>query len=246
MSLHGVLDEETIRREIIDRADAFEQSLALARTRIPTVLLRDIFPAELERGAIRLENFLGHWGNVSVEELCKLCLIVAWMRPRRILEIGTFNGMTTLQLALNAPDDCVVYTLDLPEGALAEGLNDIDSVVARHARDRFGTSTGSYFAARKDVRIRQLLGDSASFDYPGAIDGPVDVVFIDGAHDAAHKRIDTEAALSLLTPGGVILWHNFADIVNPDVTAFLYELAENYPVVHLKNTLLAIYRSPLG
>src|SRR5437762_8515397 len=48
------------------------------------------------------------WGNVSVESVCKIGLIIRWLRPRRILEIGTYNGMTTLQMALNAPPECTV------------------------------------------------------------------------------------------------------------------------------------------
>ena len=61
---------------------------------------------EIERGAIRLENCLGHWGNVSVESVCKIALITRWLRPRRILEIGAIerDGDRRIQLRADLED----------------------------------------------------------------------------------------------------------------------------------------------
>ena len=241
ITLKSLVPDEIVEREIGGHADEFERTFQAARQRIATARLDQIFPSELEKGAIRLENFLGHWGNVSVEELCKICLIVRWLQPRQILEIGTYNGLTTLQMALNAPADCIVYTLDLPEDAQASlTLSDIDTHVAKHLRQKFGTRTGSYFAGRGDLNIRQLLGDSAVFDYV-AIGGNVDLVFIDAAHDYANKKIDTENALRLLSSRGVILWHNYGDVSCPQVTRYLLDISTEHKIWHLKNTTLAVY-----
>jgi hypothetical protein len=242
-TLKGLVPDDVVERQIGARADEFEGLLASAKKRIPTVRLCDLFPPELERGTITLTNFLGHWGNVSIEEVCKLALIARWLQPRRVLEIGTYNGMTTLQIALNVPSDAVVYTLDLPPDMQAAlPLSDLDNYVAHHFRQRFGTQTGSYFAGRTDVHIRQLLGDSATFDYASAIDGPLDLVFIDAAHDYPNKKIDSERALELLSPHGVVIWHNYADVTCPDVTKYLGELSARLPIRHLRNTMLAVYR----
>jgi hypothetical protein len=117
-TLLALVPESLVVEEIGQQVGKFEKWLAEADAVIPTVNLNKVFPATLESGSIQLENFLGHWGNVSIEELCKICLIVKWRKPRRILELGTYNGMTTLQMALNAPPDCTTYTLDLhPEQA---------------------------------------------------------------------------------------------------------------------------------
>src|SRR5262245_47750435 len=182
-NLRALVPDSLIEEEIGSRAAEFEGWLEQARAVIPTVNLNKVFPAELERGAIRLENFLGHWGNVSIEELCKICLIVKWLRPKRILELGTYNGMTTLQMALNAPTECTVYTLDLPvDESSGVTLSRLDELVAKHFKDKFNTSTGSYFRDRTDVHIVQLWGDTRTFDY-SVIDGLVDVIFVDAAHD---------------------------------------------------------------
>jgi Methyltransferase domain len=242
-NLRALVPDSLIEEEIGSRMAEFEEWVERARDVIPTVNLNKVFPAELERGSIRLENFLGHWGNVSIEELCKICLIVKWLRPKRILEIGTYNGMTTLQMALNAPKDCKTYTLDLnPEQASNVGLSRIDELVATRFKERFQTTTGCYFANRKDVNIVQLWGDSGAFDY-SSIDTPIDLIFIDAAHDYESKKKDCDAAFNILSPTGVILWHNYSDICCPEVTKCLGELAQQKKLWHLRNTSLAVYYS---
>jgi predicted O-methyltransferase YrrM len=240
-NLLALVPESLILEEIGSRAEEFEAWLKEADTLIPTVNLNKIFPAELEKGTIRLENFLGHWGNVSIEELCKICLIISWLKPKRILELGTYNGMTTLQMALNAPRDCVTYTLDLaPEQAASLKLGALDELVAKHFKERFNTEVGSYFAGRDDISIVQLWGDTATFDF-SVIDGPIDLIFIDAAHDYENKKRDTDNALRLLAPGGVILWHDYAEVANPEVTKCVMEYANDHRIYHLRNTDLAVY-----
>jgi predicted O-methyltransferase YrrM len=242
-TLKGLVPDDLVEREVGSRADEFERTLRRAAAVIPTVRLRDVFPPEIETGAIRLENFLGHWGNVSIETVCKICLIVRFLKPRRILEIGTYNGMTTLQMALNAPPECVIYTLDLPpDREPSIPPSELDRLVALSFRARFGTSTGSYFRGRGDLKVVQLLGDSATFDYGSRIDGPLDLVFIDGAHDYRSKAIDSENALRLLAPDGVIVWDNYADVCNPEVTRFLLDQNASLRLSHLRNTMLVVHR----
>lgn len=245
-NLRALVPDSLIEEEIGSRTEQFESWLADARKLIPTVNLKDVFGRELEGGGIRLENFLGHWGNVSIEELCKISLIVKWLRPKRILEMGTYNGLTTLQMALNAPTDCVTYTLDLlPEQAAAIPLGRLDELVAKHFRERFNTRTGSYFEGRKDVNVVQLWGDTTTFDY-SVLGGPVDLVFVDAAHDYNNKKRDCENAFRLLSERGVILWHDYAQVTNPEVTPCLAEFAKDRKIFHLRNTNLAVYNAALA
>jgi predicted O-methyltransferase YrrM len=241
MTLKGLVPDEVVEREIGLRADELDADISRARQSISTVNLNKIFPPELEKASIKLENFLGHWGNVSIEELCKICLIVSYFKPKCILELGTYNGMTTLQMALNAPSDCIVYTLDLPdEMAQSLELSELDTYVARHFKNKFGTSTGSYFANRKDVNIKQLFGDSSTFDY-SAIKTRPDIIFIDAAHDYRNKKIDSENAFNMIADNGIILWHDFTSPANPDVTKYLADISDKYKIYHLRNTMLAIF-----
>ena len=240
-TLHGLVPDEVVERELGPRADELDADIVRSRKTITTCNLNKIFPEALEKGNIILENFLGHWGNVSVEELCKICLIVKYFQPKIILEIGTYNGMTTLQMALNAPKNCVTYTIDLPEN-LADSLelSELDWHVAKNLKEKFGTTTGSYFNNRSDLNIIQLLGDAATFNYE-VINGKPDIIFIDAAHDYQNKKTDTERAFEMIAEEGVIIWHDFTSPANPDVTKYLADISTQYKIYHLRNTMLAIY-----
>lgn len=242
-NLRSLVSDDLIIKEIGSRADEFESYLELAKRNIPSVNLNKIFPAELENGSIILENFLGHWGNVSIEELCKISLIVKFIKPQSILEIGTYNGMTTLQMSLNAGKLAKVYTLDLPKNlAPSLKLSEIDEKVSKHFKNNFNTDTGSYFNKREDVNIIQLWGDSATFDYE-KLNTKFDLIFIDAAHDYANKKNDSENAFKYINKGGVILWHNYNDVTNLETTKYLAEISSKYQLFHLRNTFLAVYHN---
>ena len=51
-------------------------------------------------------------GNVNLAELAILSALCRTFRPLSIMEIGTFDGRTTLNLAINT--DARIFTLDLP------------------------------------------------------------------------------------------------------------------------------------
>nr|NGX27717.1 hypothetical protein [Chlamydiota bacterium] len=68
--------------------------------------------------SVRLENFFSRNGNLSPYEVMAIAAIITEEKPKRLLEIGTFDGNTTLQMALNAPDDAIIHTIDLPTGKM--------------------------------------------------------------------------------------------------------------------------------
>lgn len=160
-------------------------------------------------------------GNVSAFELATIAKLVADRRPQTMLEIGTFDGRTTLNLAANAPEDARVYTLDLPREGLGETRFDI-SRGDRHYVDK--PASGARFAGTEPARrITQLYGDSATFDF-SPFEGAIDLVFVDGAHTYDYVISDSQAALRLLRGGrGTILWHDYDSW--PDVTRALHDLS---------------------
>ena len=130
--------------------------------------------------------------------------------PRTIVEIGTFDGRTTLNIATNAPDGAIVYTLDLPQEKLwATGLP-----IERPGDDVYIDKSGSgsrYRGADVEGRTVQLYGDSAGFDY-SPYEKSVDFVFVDGAHSYEYVLNDTEVAFRLLRDGaGMIVWHDYGN-----------------------------------
>ena len=87
------------------------------------------------------------------------------LAPKKIFETGTFRGVGTLTMALNAPE-ADIYTLDLPEqytDAEVETLSKGDKEWVRLSR----TSTGFAFLGHPAAaRIHQLRGNSLTFTPP--------------------------------------------------------------------------------
>ncbi len=52
-------------------------------------------------------------GNVEVDELALICAFIQEIEPERIFEFGTFDGRTTLNMAVASPDNALVYILEI-------------------------------------------------------------------------------------------------------------------------------------
>ena len=140
-------------------------------------------------------------------------------RPRSILEFGTYLGLGTLTMALNAPDDCRIVTVDLPDDAVIDdghSLNEADLELVRRRRNR----TGEAFAGTRVAHlITQVRADSLTWS-PSTDLGHFDLVLVDGGHSTPVVRADTDNARRLLAPGGTIVWDDYFHLY-PDVVAFL-------------------------
>jgi hypothetical protein len=127
-----------------------------------------------------------------------LATIVSALGPKKIFETGTFRGVGTLTMALNAPE-AEIYTLDLPEqytDAEVETLSKGDKEWVRLSR----TSTGFAFLSHPAAaRIHQLRGNSLTFTPPDLLTN-TDLCFIDGGHSHECIKADTETALKILGP----------------------------------------------
>src|SRR5829696_6435606 len=80
---------------------------------LPIVTLEEIAPVPTEFIVSRPPDW---GGSMTITEISSLCHLVAARRPRKVLEIGSFRGLTTLNIALNA-HDAEIHTLDLPPDA---------------------------------------------------------------------------------------------------------------------------------
>lgn len=200
---------------------------------LPSVAGESLVEASLP---VVLRQADGADGNVSVRELVLLAQLVRSRAPTRLFEIGTFDGRTTLALAANAPDDAIVHTLDLPP--------DIPTSMALAPAERAFVDKpasglrvhGTEFA----TRVRQLYGDSATFDFTPF---PSDFVFADGSHAYEYVLSDSRSArLMLGAGGGTIVWHDYG--MWEGVTRALNELRRDDPyyagLVHVAGTTLAV------
>ena len=183
-------------------------------------------------------------GNVRLSELGVLAQAAAASTPgSEIIEIGTFDGRTTLNLAMNAPKGSAVFTLDLPpdhptQFQLAPGERMFVEKMVPGERFRNGRRPWPAKAAG----IVQLLGDSATFDWSQHF-GKAGLVFVDGSHAKDYARKDSDTAFRLVSEGGVVVWHDYG--VWEGVTLALEELdaERKLGLRHVRGTSLVIWRA---
>ncbi len=145
-------------------------------------------------------------GHVNRDELTLINSITRYLQPRRVFEFGTFDGLTTLNFALNTPADAEIYTLDLPEGHAQpryklDGFNKKFLPKGRKLRFKGAPSAS---------KIKQLMMDSAGLDTFG-YGGKFDAVFVDGAHSYEYCKSDSQKAFEMVSRNGVVLWHDYGD-----------------------------------
>jgi predicted O-methyltransferase YrrM len=165
-----------------------------------------------------------------------LSCVTAYVQPRRIFEIGTGRGGGTLLMASQAPE-AQIDTLDLGENTSTLGVGHADAPLET-------TRVGDlYLDSEHRERITQHLGDSATFDFTPFY-GQMDLVLVDGAHTYTYAKHDSQTALAMVRPGGVILWDD-CHLYHPGVSRALAELRrEGHPVARIDNTRLAYLRIP--
>jgi hypothetical protein len=189
---------------------------------------------------VNLENFLPIDGNVSLDELTFISALSRKIQPRVVAEIGTFDGNTTLQLALNTPSETRIFTLDLPVGADGDTDNDPkDGKFIASSRRVYRRFLGSAV----EHKIIQRYGNSLTYDFAEfAIDGRPQLIFIDAGHSYECVRNDSEKALTILDRGGIIVWQDYSAEWE-GVFRYLVELSRKLSMVHIAGTTLVVYRS---
>lgn len=209
-----------------------------AALRAPTVWIGVAYP-EIYGLPVDLGTVTYRAGNVTPFELYCLVAIAQLRQPATIFEFGTYDGSTTRALARAVPG-AQVYTIDLPT---ADSPAEMIAPVPVEVERRRELAVGSAFSGEAEAsRITQLWGDSRSFDYTG-LEGTIDLVFVDASHEEAFVRSDTENALELRSPRGIVVWHDYAEAW-PGVRSVIDELVEQgEPVVRLDATSLALLSS---
>ena len=114
-----------------------------------------------------------------------LARLVRLSGARRILELGTFTGYSSISMASALPDDGRIITCDIDPEATA---------IARRYMDESGHGD------KIEIRLGPAL------ETIEALEGPFDLVFIDA--DKPSYRDYYEATLPLLAKDGVIIADN--------------------------------------
>jgi len=161
---------------------------------------------------------------------------------RRLFEFGTCTGKTAYLWARNQPSGGTVTTLTLAahQADASQPEPGDDPVALAYARDESRFSRFLYAGTEAEGRIEQLYGDSKQFDAE-AYSGSCDVMFVDGSHAYSYVVSDSAKALTMVRPGGLVLWHDYSPEC-PGVFRALNELAKRLPLMHVQGTTLVAWR----
>ncbi len=192
---------------------------------------------------VRVIEIEGVAGNTGITELFILSFFAKKFGSSSIFEIGTFDGRTALNLAVNSSPDAKIYTIDLPKDTgssvgLPVTKGDTAYINKNVTGQRYLNKDRKAFPEIN--KIVQLFGDSARFDFTPYFN-MISMVFVDGAHSYEYVKNDSDVAMKMMKNGkGLIVWHDY-DALYDEVTQALNEISLEHPELefaHIEGTSL--------
>ncbi|AZD03810.1 O-methyltransferase [Pseudomonas chlororaphis] len=132
---------------------------------------------------------MARW-QVAPEQGQFLALLIKLIGARRVLEVGTFTGYSTLSMAAALPEDGQLICCDIP--------GDYNATARRYWQE-------AGVAGRIELRLAPALETLARIEQEEG-EGGFDLVFIDA--DKANYPAYLESALRLLRVGGLAVFDN--------------------------------------
>lgn len=172
-----------------------------------------------------------------MEVIAHLCQM---QNPQLAFEFGTFEGFTTLVMAMNTSQDAIIYTLDLPLQAPIKTKFPLE-----HYNSTFVNARGllHFKGTQYESKIHTIYTDSAEFDeFP--LRDRVDLILVDGNHQKHYIENDTRKAFAMLNQKGILLWHDYKTGW-PDVTPFLEALSSKKKLFHIKGTNYVMFKKEI-
>lgn len=198
---------------------------------IPAVSVSDLHkrlgsPVPLDYPASSLKKALTEW-KMELDDSPIFRYLYRTIQPKRHLEFGTWQGDGVIYCLEES--NSTVWTINLlegekyPDGSWAyPGFSSFPdhlplwSIWKKLSRKNYICQTDAlgfigkhYMEKGMGNRVCQIYCDSRQWDTSNYPDGFFDTVLIDGGHQEDTVRSDTQKALSLLRPGGIIMWHDF-------------------------------------
>jgi Methyltransferase domain len=162
----------------------------------------ELAPSDVDTLTVPLRFQSG--GGTDPREILTLAAVTRLLQPKRIFEVGTYNGRTTAVFILNSSPQCEVFTLDLPpQTGNLQGYLSTDIGLVQDRRPE-----GYLERAGLTHRYQQIYSDSMTFD-PEPFRDSVELGFIDGAHAEEFVRNDTMKMAVMMSRRGYVFWHDY-------------------------------------
>ena len=184
--------------------------------------------------------------SLDANELLVLVAIAKHIKAKYVVEVGTFDGNTALNLAEQMLREMgSAFTIDFNpmwDGSYALTAGDTSDNSHRKLDTHFRaggydpTLGRQFHGHRHEARIRQVLADSAQLDWSTLPQS--NLVFIDGNHSYEYVKSDMENAMKDSFPPGIVVWHDYGQI--PSVSRCVDEFAGRLKPQALRGTRLAV------
>jgi len=159
--------------------------------------------------------------GVLPQELIVLTKLVDHLKAKRVVEFGTAEGRTALNIALHLPPGGEIITLDLPP---VPGKNEVGFF---------------YWDQPAKSRIKQVFASVDAWDYR-PYRASAELVFCDACDRMPGLAAEAYQAFSVVKPGGVILRHDYSTAEGP--TRFWEWLARQLPIFQIEGTVMLCLR----
>jgi len=122
----------------------------------------------------------------------------------RIVEIGSFRGRSMIMLATSAPEGTEIVAID-PHIGTDRGPQEIVTTteLGQSDHDVFNANLTRAGVIDRVRHVRKLSAEALD-----DVEGPIDLLYIDGAHRYGPARADMVDWGSRVTDGGVLLVHD--------------------------------------
>jgi predicted O-methyltransferase YrrM len=134
-----------------------------------------------------LEQFTDGWKMISEMQAKFLYQLVKIKRPKRILEIGTFTGYSTMVMVEAMPSDCSLTSVEADAGSATIALGNL-----------------SKYAGSRQAEVVHEKG----LDHLAKSSTAYDFIFIDAEKKGYTKYFDSIVQNNLLTEDGLMLFDN--------------------------------------
>ena len=158
--------------------------------------------AGFERALALVDGVEGWLSDPQARALYDAAFAVA--APGLVVEIGSFRGRSTIVLAAAIADGVRLVAID-PHGGSDRGPQEIAPDAARGAEDHT-----AFVANLERAGLRERVHHVREFSDRALalVNGPIEVLFVDGAHRYRPASRDIERWGERVRPGGTMLIHD--------------------------------------
>jgi len=183
-------------------------------------------------------------GSITLVDQVVLLSLTDIIKPKSIVEVGTYLGYTTSLFAMNT--DAKIYSIDLPKSDSIENLSfeenkilfdgDHNDDFLRKKQYDDGEIYIKELSSEAQSKISLIKADSTKINFTNEFTS-CEFCFIDGGHETEIVKSDTENARACISEG-VIVWHDFGSKIHNDVTSYL-KTQKDRKIFHVIGSLCA-------